>query len=666
MFVMLFAGLLVLGLILTSIARYREEYRRVLVILYALIALVYLVWRIGWTLPTSGAADITVGIIFLILEIFAIGQTIGFGLLFWRHAPHRPAPAIDHYPTVDVYIATYNEPVDIVETSAVAATQLDYPRDKFRVYICDDGDRPEMRAVAERWGIGYLRRDSHDGAKAGNLNNALAHTSGEFVVTMDADMILKPQFLKHTIGHMNDPKVAFVQSPQAFYNADVFQHNLFAENIMRNDQDFFMRFIEPQRDLHNAAIYVGSGAIFRRSALADIGGFVTDVITEDMATGLMLQNAGWQSVYVNEVLATGRAAETYSELLKQRARWARGNVQVAQRYGFKRLRNLNRRQRWLMFDSVSYWFFGVMRLAFFFLPLLVLAGNFQLLHGNLTAFLALWTLQFVYSRFVYEAVSKGRFKTIWTSVYEFAQAPQMAMAVLEELLLHRTLTFQVTNKGEERERASFDWRNAWPQLVLVAMSLTTISWCGWKLYTGGITYLFGIIIPLGWLLFNTVCLLGALAAAIDQPRYRNRLAEWDERGALHTVDETVPVHIEAFHTTKVCFSLPRARFDELNKQRPLVVSFHNFTLEIDLEYAEINETDAFVFAYFRDIPRAEFARLVQLLNQANTLRFQTRPSAHRIGIYDATIGLLVRALFRSDRILGRGHTKRVEIAAAVE
>lgn len=660
---LIFGAVVLLGFILSMTARFREGYRRPLIAIYAVIALSYLVWRVGWTLPTEGTVNRVGGIAFLLLEIITIAQTLGFGLLFWRPAPNRRGPALfpGRCPTVDVFIATYNEPVDILEPTIVAATQLDYPADRFRVWVCDDGDRPHIKELAEKWNVGYLRRDDHEGAKAGNLNNALAHTSGEFVVTMDADMVLKPQFLRHMVGHFASSDVAFVQAPQAFHNADVFQHNLFAEHAVRNDQDFFMRHIEPQRDMHNAAIYIGSGAIFRRAALDEIGGFVTDVITEDMATGLVLQNAGWRAIYVNEVLATGLAAETYEELLKQRIRWGRGNVQVAKKYGAHRLRNLSLAQKWLLYDSVHFWFFGIYRLAFLLLPIIVLFTGVQILSVNLTDFLLVWGAQFAYSRFVYDAITKGRFKTVWTAVYELAQAPQISTAVLQELLFGKSIGFQVTRKGAEQDRATFSLK-AWPQLVLFLASIAAIGYAVLQVRDHSWEFLVPHAVPLAWLLYNTLCLLGALAAAIDHPRHRHRLSIYQAPGRVHISQASSPVQIEALHTQKICFSVPVENLPEAAREGRLELEGFE-PLDIKLEYAEEVGGTGYVFALLEDISPANYARLISLLNHLNTQRFQNRPSPKRVGMYDATVGMMWRALVRPDRIMGRGKRRQLELTA---
>ena len=122
--------------------------------------------------------------------------------------------------TVDVFIATYNEPLDIVLKTAIAARNMHYPH---KTWILDDGDRPEFAAAARRIGVGYITRGPDwEGkprfAKAGNVNNALFRTTGEFIAIFDADQVPEPEFLDRVLGHFDDPEVAFVQTPQQFWN----------------------------------------------------------------------------------------------------------------------------------------------------------------------------------------------------------------------------------------------------------------------------------------------------------------------------------------------------------------------------------------------------------------------------------------------------------------
>ncbi|MDO5726882.1 MAG: glycosyltransferase, partial [Bowdeniella nasicola] len=537
------------------------------------------------------------------------------------------------------------------------------PTDEVQVYLCDDGNRPEARRLADKWGIRYLAREDHTGAKAGNLNYAMAHSRGEIVVTMDADMVMKPHFLTHTIGHFVASDVAFVQVPQAFYNPDVFQHNLYAEEVMRNDQDFFMRFIEPQRDRHNATIYIGSGAAFRRSALESIGGFVDDVITEDMATGLLLQNAGWTSVYVNEVLATGLSPETYAEMLKQRIRWARGNVQVLKKYGPHKLTNLNFVQRAFLLDAVHHWFFGVYQLFYWLLPIVTIVGGIRLVEGNIALFLTLWAVQFAYSRYIYEAITQGRFKSVWTNIYEIAQGPQIAVAVLAELLFARTVKFQVTSKGKEVTRAHFAWDKAWPQLLLFAISTAAMTYAVVTSYHQGWQYLETIIIPFGWMAYNYICLFAAILTAIDQPRFRHRLANYNAPARLYSADGSArEVSVRGLHIQKVCWVMQRSQWEQL-KTPDGAIEIAGFPAALDytIERADEVEGSVFVFARLGAVEQQTFAHMMLLLNQLNTQRFQHRPQATRMGLYDATIGLIARRITVTDRITGASRARQLPV-----
>ena len=126
------------------------------------------------------------------------------------------------------------------------------------------------------------------GAKAGNLNNALAHSTSPYIVTFDADMIPKSDFLMKLIPYFVDARIrnrgrkeeeqirlGFVQSPQAFYNPDLFQFNLFSEKRIPNEQDYFYKDIQVARTRTNSVIYGGSNTVIAREALEAVGGFYT-------------------------------------------------------------------------------------------------------------------------------------------------------------------------------------------------------------------------------------------------------------------------------------------------------------------------------------------------------------------------------------------------------
>ena len=117
---------------------------------------------------------------------------------------------------VDVFIPVYNEPADIVDLTVAAAVGLRGA--EVRVHVLDDGNDDAMRDLAARHGVGYIRRDEHTGAKAGNINHALTKTDAEFIAVFDSDHVADPGFLEATLGLDGRPEVAFVQTPQYYAN----------------------------------------------------------------------------------------------------------------------------------------------------------------------------------------------------------------------------------------------------------------------------------------------------------------------------------------------------------------------------------------------------------------------------------------------------------------
>jgi cellulose synthase (UDP-forming) len=222
----------------------------------------YLYWRFTYTLNLQ---TLWLSLLLFLCEVYSFIDTILFVLMLWKPYRRQPHPPIEA--NVDIFIVTYNEPVELLRLTADAATRIDW-KDK-KVYILDDGSRPHMRALADELECGYITRgEEWDGkprhAKAGNINNALFQTSGEFILILDADQIPAPQIIKNVIGYMSNPKVAFVQTPQYFYN-------LPPGDPFGSDAPLFYGPIQQGKDGWNAATFCGSNALLRREALLQLG-----------------------------------------------------------------------------------------------------------------------------------------------------------------------------------------------------------------------------------------------------------------------------------------------------------------------------------------------------------------------------------------------------------
>ncbi|OUM45662.1 glycosyltransferase [Arthrobacter sedimenti] len=243
---------------------------RLLVVLTVILGVNYVSWR--WLESLNWSAW-WIAVPLVLAETYSLIDVLLFGMTMWRvreRTPPDPPPGL----TVDVFITTYNEPLDMVMDTALAAQGIRYPHS---TWILDDGARDELRALAEQHGIGYLTRSAEWAnrprhAKAGNLNNALMMTQGEFMLILDADQIPKPEILDRTLGYFNNRRVSLVQTPQWFVNVP-------EDDPLGSQAPLFYGPLQQGKDGWNAAFFCGSNAILRREALMQLGlmGYVREV-----------------------------------------------------------------------------------------------------------------------------------------------------------------------------------------------------------------------------------------------------------------------------------------------------------------------------------------------------------------------------------------------------
>ena len=281
---------------------------QVLAVLATVLGGWYLAWR--WT-SSLNPDSLGFAVVIAAAETLAYVGAVLFFLSIWRaedpvgQAPPRtvndlrdePLPR-DRAIKVDVMITTYDEPVGLVRLSVQDAKQLTYPYPlTLRVYLLDDGRRPEMRRLAEDEGVGYLTRATNEGYKAGNLRNGFEHTDGDLVVICDADTRPLPALLEETLGYFRDPDVAWVQTPQSFYDIDpgvrlpdwlarsarlgragralgraveaVIGPVAIGADRLGSDPRAFYHVVQRCRNWCNAAFCCGAGSIHRREAVME-------------------------------------------------------------------------------------------------------------------------------------------------------------------------------------------------------------------------------------------------------------------------------------------------------------------------------------------------------------------------------------------------------------
>ena len=299
----------------------------------------YLSWRFFSTVLPADGDWYEVGWVYFCfaVETLALFDAFILYLAFLRTSDRRTeadahearlrALPAGELPSVDVYIPTFNEPMEVLEKTITGVLCLDYPN--FNAWVLDDGRRPWVKAFCEAKGVGYLTRPNNAHAKAGNINHALTKTSADFVAVFDADFIPQRNFLMRTIGFFADPGIGVVQVPHAFYNYDPTQSSLALQKALPDDQRFFFDAVMPSRDGWNAAFCCGSNSVTRRAALRSIGDVLpTESITEDMLFSITLLRNGYITRYLCERLAVGLAPEGLKAFFVQRRRWARGAMQI--------------------------------------------------------------------------------------------------------------------------------------------------------------------------------------------------------------------------------------------------------------------------------------------------------------------------------------------------
>ncbi|WP_245827929.1 glycosyltransferase [Sinomonas mesophila] len=244
---------------------------RAVIVLTLVFGLNYVAWR--WLFSLNWEAW-WIAVPLVAAETYSLVDVTLFAIAAWRSLdrpdiPPEPEAGL----SVDVFITTYNEEPELVLATVRAALAISYPH---RTWVLDDGARPHLRQAAERLGAGYICRGAEwEGkprhAKAGNLNNALQQTQGEFFLVLDADQMPHPDILDRILGHFRDPKVAFVQSPQWFGNVP-------NDDPLGSQAPLFYGPIMQGKDGWNAAFFCGSNAVMRREALMRLGvaGYVAD------------------------------------------------------------------------------------------------------------------------------------------------------------------------------------------------------------------------------------------------------------------------------------------------------------------------------------------------------------------------------------------------------
>ncbi len=623
------------------------------------INLIFGIWYLQWRVTHSINFDaLWISIPLLIAEIYSYFGGMMFVIGLWRPLVRQiksldqmtpPIPKAD-WPTVDVFVTCYNEPTEIVEETAKAALAMDYPPIKLRVYVLDDGNSADIRAMTERLCVEdlqspqlqleaeridaehssllerlkqlenltpntqaaeqwlqtssesvvnqptagfvqslrslilwlppahhtisdrliterkaleeairnkelelvelarfrYIARPKPAGvphhAKAGNLNYAIfsGETSGQFILTLDADHIPKPQFLKRVVpyfytynlltGKYEHNQIAFVQTPQDFYNippGDPFGHQA----------HLFYGPLQQGKDGMNAAFYTGTDAVLRREALISVGlqyfadeyakdekrldefqlvgGVSSNSITEDMNTAMRLHGAGWKSVYHHELLAEGLAPDDLKSTLKQRLRWAQGTIQVLLRENPLTKPGLTFWQRLHYFKTMYSYFSGFATVVFISCPIIYFFTDIVPVKSYGPDFALHFFPAFIINRLTFIAATWGiPAREVWRAEqYAIALFPLFIQAVLG-VFFGGNLKFQVTPK---QRQSGVYLQLVWPQLLIFVLTILGILWSLYRFAIGDLNNPSVHLLNGAWAIYNLLLLWAIIRASVWQP-----------------------------------------------------------------------------------------------------------------------------------------------------
>jgi len=484
----------------------RQRFRHAAMLTATVATTVYLIYRLFWTLNLATPAATVFSAVLWAAELYAGISLALYFFQVWRLVEpplRRPTPGR----TVDVFVTTYNEDVSLLRGTLMACVAMDYPH---KTYVLDDGSREEVRRLAESLGVHYISRADHSHAKAGNINNALRQTKGEFVVILDADHVPYQHFLTRLIGYFDDPGTGFVQAPHTTYNLDNFLGRWkSAAKAYWEDVRIFFEAVQLGKNRFGVACFCGSAAIFRRKALEDVGLIATETITEDLHTGMRINAAGWKSMAVGEELVVGLAPDDAATFSSQRLRWGEGNLSVLAYDNPLTMKGLSLAGRINYLASIGCWTMGPWRLVLYLTPLVMLLTGVAPVADMSVSYFAIVAC---YLTAVWSAVkiaSNGCGQLLGIELAMMASFHLQLQALWRALFRRRRQTFVVTAKNRLAKPSGL--RRMWPQAALVVASIVAISWAASRCLFGISSDYLGLAIGGGLAVYHSLLAMTILA-----------------------------------------------------------------------------------------------------------------------------------------------------------
>jgi cellulose synthase (UDP-forming) len=466
--------------------------------------------------------------VFMLILISAEAYTIlvmflGYMQTVWplRRKP-IPMPHDDsQWPDVDVLIPSYNEALSLVRYTVLAANDIDYPPEKLHIFILDDGSRKDFEEFAREANVGYITREEHQHAKAGNINHALTLMDSPYVAIFDCDHVPCRSFLQMTLGWMiADEKLGLVQTPHHFYSPDPFERNLLQYKTIPNESELFYGIVQDGNDFWNATFFCGSCALIRRSALDEVGGIAVETVTEDAHTSLRMQKLGYNTAYINIPQAAGLATETLAAHVGQRIRWARGMIQILRTDNPLFHSHMKFSQRLCYFNAMMHFMYAAPRLVFLCAPLVYLLIGRTIIPGYWITILVYAFPHLILSNLTNSRVQSRFRHSFWNEIYETVLAPYILLPTWLALINPKLGKFNVTDKGVTLAETRFDRKISTPTRWLLFLNFLGLLMAPYRLYVTDPSHPGAVVMNVAWVLFNMMILGVASAVAYEQKQRR--------------------------------------------------------------------------------------------------------------------------------------------------
>lgn len=556
--------LMVVTYILTKIKSENQLLRFLILSFGSYLTLRYWIFRTFHTLGYTGFFDSIAMAALYLAESYAI--VIYFLGIFVNISPiKREPPTLPEdknlLPTVDVFIPTYNEPIDIIRITLIACKQLHYPEEKLNIYILDDGGTwqkrndpdpekrekackryEELKNLAKELEINYITRAKNEHAKAGNLNHALWLTSegyeksefnnsewycfgkrpqkgGDLILVLDCDHVPTTDFLENTVGFfLKDPKLFLVQTPHFFINPTPIEKNLRTYAEAPGENEMFYGEIHRGLDFWNSSFFCGSGAILRRKYLEEAGGFKGDTITEDAETSLTLHSMGYNSVYLRKPMICGLSPETFDDFITQRSRWTQGMIQILMLKNPLKQKGLKWYQKLCYTNNCIFWFFGVARVIFILAPLLYLLFGARVYNVSIEQIIS-YAIPHLFTSFNISNYLYGKVRhPFFSEIFETAQSFLLLFPALGAAFAPKKPVFKVTPKGVSLTEDYINKKAFFFYFLLIL--------CIVGIYAGAIKWLYSplergaVAVCVSWNLFNITMIIASIGALYELRQIR--------------------------------------------------------------------------------------------------------------------------------------------------